>query len=70
MILGVFTFLFPGFGRVSLAGYIVVLRVLSPMLLQMARCFTNIASTAYTRLREMTKLWAWFLHSSLMLLVG
>jgi hypothetical protein len=65
-----FTFLFPGFGRVSLAEYIPVLRVLFPMLLQMARCFMDTVNTAYTRLREITKPWTWLLHSSLMLLVG
>jgi hypothetical protein len=54
----------------SLAEYIPVLRVLFPMLLQMAKCSLDIVSTAYTRLWEMTRPWAWLLHSSLMLLVG
>jgi hypothetical protein len=65
-----FTFLFPGFGRVSLAEYIPVLRVLLPMLLQMAKCSMDIVSTAYTWLQEMTRPWAWLLHYLLMLLVG
>jgi hypothetical protein len=38
-----------GLRRVSLAEYFLVLRALFPLLLQMVRCITNIASTACTR---------------------
>jgi hypothetical protein len=34
--------------RVSLTEYFLILRVLFPLLLQMARCITDIASTTYT----------------------
>jgi hypothetical protein len=38
-----------GLWRVSLAEYLLVLRTLFPLLLQMARCTMGIASTVYTR---------------------
>jgi hypothetical protein len=50
--------------QVSLTEYLLLLRALFPLLLQMVRCTMDIASTVSILLWETTRPWAWPLHIS------